>query len=101
MSGWEGLCCSGSMAPHGLVEPVVSGRGARGLRTRKASSWGALPAPGVGAPVRAASGKPARLGAWRVATQCIAVHVPWAMRMPCMCRFEPAGLRAVAVANIS
>lgn len=91
-------------ASHGLAEPVVSGRGARWLRRRKASSWGALPAPGVGAPVRAASGKPVRLGAVAVATQCsraCAVHVPWAMRKPCMCRFEPAGLRAVAVANIS
>ena len=63
-------------ASHGLAEPVVSGRGARWLRRRKASSWGALPAPGVGAPVRAASGKPVRLGAVAVATQC----------MPCMCR---------------
>ena len=57
---------------------------ARGLRTRKASSWGALPAPGVGAPVRAASGKPARLCAVAVATQCIAVHVPCMCHGPCV-----------------
>ena len=86
--GARRLRSRGAVAPHAQSKLMgrTAGIGGGGASPSRAGKAGAAGRGGGGDPMHG---------------RACAVHAPWAMRKPFMCRLEPAGLRAVAVANIS